>query len=101
MTRAQYNDYLYLKSSIRKYKPSRYAEFYINTEYSAEYKQKATDLLTAIGFYPCRIGYPFWDRAREEGRKIIFIYYGSDEEWQYATFQEEREAFCREINEDR
>ena len=100
MTREQYNEFLSIRHDVNYIakKNARDAEFYISTSHCPELKQKAADLLNAIGYYPCRIGSPWWDRNRTEGEKIIFIYFGTPEAWHERTFQDEREAFCNAIN---
>ena len=100
MTREEYNEYLFIRHNVREVarKNSETADFYISMNYSAELKQKATDLLTAIGYYPCRIGHPWWDTHKTTDEKIIFIYYGTPEAWHEVTLQSEREAFCNAIN---
>lgn len=100
MTREQYNEFLYIRHDVNEVAKanSTDAEFYISTSYCTELKQKATDLLTAIGYYPCRIGHPWWDTHKTMDEKIIFIHFESEEAWHECTLQHEREAFCKAIN---
>ena len=100
MKRDQRNEFNYYRKLVRELEKDRSQTAMINipVSYCAELKQKVTDMLTAIGYWPCKVGIPSIAAMDSEPR-IIFIWYGSAEDWQYATFQSERENICAAINE--
>ena len=100
MKRDQRNEFNYYRKLVRELEKDRSQTAMINipVSYCAELKQKVTDMLTAIGYWPCKVGIPSIAAMDSEPR-IIFIWYGSEEDWQYATFQGERENICAAINE--
>ena len=99
MKRDQRNEYNYYRKLVRELEKDRSQTAMINipVSYCAELKQKVTDMLTAIGYWPCKVGIPSIAAMDSEPR-IIFIWYGNEEDWQYATFQSERENICAAIN---
>lgn len=99
MTRDQRNEFNYYRRLVRELEKdhSQTAMINIPVSHCAELKQKVTDMLTAIGYWPCKVGIPSIAAMDSEPR-IIFIWYGSEEAWQYATFQSERETICKAIN---
>lgn len=99
MTRNQRNEFNYYRKMVRELEKahSQTAMVSIPVSYCAELKQKVTDMLTAIGYWPCKVGIPSIAPVDCEPR-IVFIWYGSEKDWQYATFQREREAICEAIN---
>ncbi len=99
MTREQRNEFNYYRRLVRELEKdhSQTAMINIPVSHCAELKQQVTDMLTAIGYWPCRVSIPSIAAMDSEPR-IIFIWYGSEETWQYATFQSERETICNAIN---
>ena len=99
MTREQRNEFNYYRKLVRELEKDHSTTAMINIPVShcAELKQQVTDMLTAIGYWPCKVGIPSIAAMDSEPR-IIFIWYGSEEAWQYATFQSERETICKAIN---
>ena len=100
MTRYYRNEFNYYSKLVRNLEKehSQTAMISIPVSYCAELKQKVTDMLTAIGYWPCKVGIPSI-AAMDSETRIVFIWYGSEENWQYATFQSEREIICNAINE--
>lgn len=99
MTRNQWYEFNYYKKIVRDLKKDRSTTALISVpvSYCAELKQKVTDMLTAIGYWPCKVGIPSIAPMDTEPR-IVYIWYGTEEAWQYATFQWEREEICKAIN---
>lgn len=99
MTRNQWYEFNYYKKIVRDLKKDRSTTALVSVPVShcAELKQKVTDMLTAIGYWPCKVGIPSIAPMDTEPR-IVYIWYGSEEAWQYATFQWEREEICKAIN---
>ena len=99
MTHDQRNEFNYYRKLVRNLEKdhSQTAMINIPVSYCAELKQKVTDMLTAIGYWPCKVGIPSI-AAMDSKPRIIFIWYGSEKDWQYATFQAEREIICAAIN---
>ena len=100
MTRDQRNEFNYYRRLVRELEKDRSQTAMINipVSYCAELKQKVTDMLTSIGYWPCKVGIPSI-AAMDSDPRIVFIWYGSEKDWQYATFQIEREIICAAINE--
>ena len=81
MKRAEYNEYLYIRSTIRKYRKEgvRPIMWHIRPDYSPALKQKIDGLLREFRFYPTSVRKPeFW---RGDGDFIIYSPYESEEEW--------------------
>ena len=81
MKRAEYNEYLYIRSSIRKYRKegTRHIMWHIRPDYSPALKQKIDGLLREFRFYPTSVREPeFW---RGDGDFIIYSPYENEAEW--------------------
>lgn len=92
MKRSDYNEFLYIRSSIRKNEKAgtRPIMWHINVEYSAELKQKIDELIRTTGFYPCRVG--DCEFFRDGHDYIIYIHYESEKQWLELTTREERKS---------
>ena len=92
MKRADYNEFLYIRSAIRKDEKNgtRPIMWHIRTDYSAELKQRIDELIRSTGFYPCRVGE--CSLFRDGNEYIIYISYRSEHEWLELTTKEERAA---------
>ena len=55
MKRAEYNEFLYIRSNLKKYKPGYGAILTIRTDASPEYKHKLDALYTSVGFHPASV----------------------------------------------
>ena len=99
MTREQRNEFNYYRKLVRELAKdgSETAMISIPVSHCHELKQQVTDMLTAIGYWPCKVGIPSIAPMDTEPR-IVFIWYGSEKAWQEATFQWERETICNAIN---
>lgn len=92
MKRAEYNEYLYIRSSIRQYRKEgrKPIMWHIRIDYSAELKQKIDSLLREFGFYPCSLQTPSF--LRGDGDFIIYIPYKDEADWLTLTTDSERAA---------
>ena len=92
MKRADYNEFLYIRSAIRKDEKNgtRPIMWHIRTDYSAELKQRIDELIRSTGFYPCRVGE--CSLFRDGNEYIIYISYRIEQEWLELTTKEERAA---------
>ncbi len=99
MTREQRNEFNFYRRTVRDLAKdgSTTALISIPVSHCRELKQQVNDMLTAIGYWPCKVGIPSIAAMDTEPR-IVYIWYGSEEAWQYATFQREREAICEALN---
>ena len=90
MKRADYNEFLYIRSAIRKdeKKGTRPMMWHIRTDYSAELKQRIDELIRSTGFYPCRVGE--CSLFRDGNDYIIYIPYRDEAQWLELTTPEER-----------
>ena len=90
MKRADYNEFLYIWSTIRKDQKNGTCPimWHIRTDYSAELKQRIDELIRSTGFYPCRVGEcSMW---RDGNEYIIYIPYSSEQKWLELTTRKER-----------
>ena len=55
MKRAEYNEFLYIRSNLKKYKPGYGAILTIRTDASPEYKHKLDAFYTSLGFHPASV----------------------------------------------
>lgn len=91
MKRADYNEYLYIRSAARRYRREgrKPIMWHIRVTYSAELKQKIDELLRGEGFFPCSVGEP--STWRGQGEHIIYLAYESEASWLELTTPTERE----------
>lgn len=90
MKRADYNEYLFFRSSIRKCQKegTQPIMYHIRTDYSAELKQRIDELIRPTGFYPRRVGE--CSLIRDGNEYIIYVPFRSEQEWLELTTPEER-----------
>jgi len=72
MKRAEYNEYLYIRFSLRKSEPGYGSVLTIRTDASPEYKHKLHELYTGLGYHPAsvRVDTHFFD----EKMRIHYIF---------------------------
>ena len=103
MKRAEYNEFLYIRSNLKKYKPGYGAIVTIRTDASPEYKHKLDAFYTSLGFHPAsvRVDKHFFD----EKERVHYIFGqewedndGNKHPWTELFTSEERARFAAALD---
>lgn len=98
MTRYEYNEYRYIRKTLKQFVPGYGTTLTTRVDGSTEYKRKLHELYSSYGFHPAGI------RADERffldsGKRIVYVYGltfdfdGADLPWNKLYSKDELEAF--------
>lgn len=97
MTRAEYNEFRYIRSYERQFDLDTGTCLTIRTDESASYKKALHDLYTGWGFHPASVRVD--SRMFDEKERIIYIHgltfdlNGEEHPWTELYTEEERDRF--------
>ena len=102
MTREEYNEMRYIKSSLRRFTLGPGTTLTIRTDASREYKHKLHEYYTSLGFHPgsVRVDRHMYD----EKERIIYIegltfdFHGEQHPWTELYTSQEREVFAAALD---
>ena len=102
MTRAEYNEFRYIRSYERKFDLGPGTTLTIRTDASADYKHRLHELYTSWGFHPAsvRVDNHFYD----DRERIIYIHglsfdlHGEPHPWTELYTSEERARFAAALD---
>lgn len=102
MTRAEYNEFRYIRSYGKKFNIGYGTTLTIRTSGGTEYKKALHDLYTGWGFHPA--GIKVDSRLYDDEERIIYIYgltfncNGEEHPWTEIYTAEEKAAFAATLN---
>ena len=96
MTRTERNDFNYIKRAT-KGQGLTYAELFLRTDYSPEYKNAVHEYFLSIGFKP--FGMISGEKDFEGIEKVIYINWAHHTNtWEELTTSEERKRYAEALN---
>ena len=102
MTREEYNEFRYIRKSMRQFTLSYGTTLTIRTDGGADYKKRLHELYTAAGFHPASVRV---DRSMYDDReRIIYIFgltfdlHGEQRPWTELYTSEERARFAAALD---
>ena len=98
MKREEYNEFLYIRSSLKKFTLGHGTTVTIRTDASPEYKHRLDALYTSLNFHPSSVRTD--PRMYDEKERVIYIFgrtwtdnEGKEHPWTELYTPEERECF--------
>ena len=103
MKREEYNEFLYIRSSLRKFTLGHGTTVTIRTDASPEYKHRLDTLYTGLNFHPASIRVD--SRMYDDKERIIYIFGrtwedndGKEHPWTELYTPEERARFMAALD---
>ena len=102
MTREEYNEFRYIRSSLKKFTLGHGTTVTVRTDAGADYKHRLDDLYTSLNFHPASIRRD--PRMYDDKERIIYIYgltfdlNGEEHPWTELYTTEERERFSKALS---
>ena len=102
MTREEYNEYRYIRKSLRGHDIGLGCQLTIRTDASHQYKQALNDFYTSLGFHPAsiRVDTHYFD----DKERLVYIYgrtwdcNGETRSWEDLYSAEEKAGFNAALN---
>ena len=103
MTREEYNEFRYIRSSLKKFTLGHGTTVTVRTDAGADYKHRLDDLYTSLNFHPASIRRD--PRMYDDKERIIYIFgrtwtdnEGRERPWTELYTPKERTSFAAALN---